>query len=95
MKKTNRLASLFLAMLMAFSLMAVTASAYDAQDGYAHDKECCEETIMPRKPAGRCPKCGEGAVFQEKAPETDHLGNTYRVFIYECPKCGVFEYHVW
>ena len=35
MKKSNRLASLFLAMLMAFSLMAVTASAYDA--GHEHD----------------------------------------------------------
>ena len=34
MKKAKKLASLFLAMLMAFSLMAVTASAYDA--GHEH-----------------------------------------------------------
>ena len=35
MKKRTKIASLFLAMLMAFSLMAVTASAYDA--GHEHD----------------------------------------------------------
>ena len=32
MKKTKKLAALFLGMVMAFSLMAVTAAAYGAED---------------------------------------------------------------
>ena len=53
MKKAKKLASLFLAMLMAFSLMAVTASAYDA--GHEHDCMVCgEEGIQPRRPAAWC-----------------------------------------
>ena len=47
MKKTNRLASLFLAMLMAFSLMAVTASACDSEDSPVHTEACEDEGIMP------------------------------------------------
>ena len=55
MKKTKKLAALVLAMVMAFSLMAVTASAYGAEE---HDcAVCTEETIQPRKPAALCPKC--------------------------------------
>ena len=62
MKKAKKLASLFLAMLMAFSLMAVTASAYDA--GYEHDCTVCseDEGIMPLGPVGPqgppCVTCG-------------------------------------
>lgn len=57
MKKTNKLAALVLAMVMAFSLMAVTAAAYGAEE---HDEDCCEEMIQPRMPA--CP-CGKGNVY--------------------------------
>ena len=59
MKKRTKIASLFLAMLMAFSLMAVTASAYDA--GHEHDCAVCseDEGIMPLGPVKPCLKCGE------------------------------------
>lgn len=49
MKKSKKLAALVLAMVMALSLMAVTAAAYGA-----------EKSVMRRLPA--CP-CGEGAVY--------------------------------
>ena len=56
MKKTKKLAALVLAMVMAFSLMAVTAAAYGAEE---QDETCCEESIQPRKPAAPvCPYCG-------------------------------------
>ena len=58
MKKTKKLAALVLALVMAFSLMAVTAAAYGA-DEHVHDGTCYEETIQPRKPgAPECPYCG-------------------------------------
>ena len=60
MKTTKRFASLFLAMLMAFSLMAVTASACDA--GHAHDETCAEATVQPRRPAAWCHSCGQAMI---------------------------------
>ncbi len=48
MKKSNRLASLFLAMLMALSCMAVPAMA-------------AGDEMSARIPGGRCPKCGDFA----------------------------------
>ena len=58
MKKAKKLAALFLAMMMALSIMAVTAAAYGAEE-HAHDEACCEETVMPRIPgAPYCWKCG-------------------------------------
>lgn len=51
MKKTKKLAALVLAMLMAFSLMAVTASAYDEGEHVYDCTVCCEEEgIMPLGP---------------------------------------------
>ncbi len=47
MKKTKKLASLFLAMVMAFSCMAMTASAYE------------ESVVQPRIPATYCSYCGK------------------------------------
>ncbi len=60
MKKTNRLASLFLALLLAFSLMAVTASACDSKDSHVHTEACEDEGIMPLYPmkGPPCPYCG-------------------------------------
>ncbi len=56
MKKRTKIASLFLAMLLAFSLMAVTAAAYDG--GHEHDcAVCSEEGIESRGPVRECPKC--------------------------------------
>ena len=59
MKKSRKLLAFVLAMLLAFSLMAVTAAAYDA--GHEHDCTVCseDEGIMPLGPLGPpCPKCG-------------------------------------
>ena len=50
-EKNEKLAALCLAMLMAFSIMAVTASAYDAAN----------DGIMPRYEIVACPKCGRDA----------------------------------
>lgn len=56
MKKMKKLAALVLALVMAFSLMAVTAAAAGVEE-HEHDAICCEATIQPRIPAMQCPKC--------------------------------------
>lgn len=56
MKKMKKLAALALAMAMVLSLMVMTAAAYGAEE-HEHDETCCEETIMPRRPAARCLLC--------------------------------------
>ncbi len=84
MKKRTKIASLFLAMLMAFSLMAVTAAAYDA--GHEHDcAMCSEEGIEPRKPAALCRGCGQD--MDEIARGTDIYGNGYITFQCKNPYC--------
>ena len=87
MKKTKKLAALVLAMVMAFSLMAVTAAAYGADE---HDETCCEESIQPRKPAAPvCPYCGT---------VTTDMGfkweNGIRYIIFECHGCRDFSTRV-
>ena len=85
MKKTKKLAALVLAMVMAFSLMAVTAAAYGAE--HVHDGTCCEETIQPRKPAAPvCPYCG--TVTTETGMK--EVGGI-RYIYYECYGCHEFE----
>ncbi len=54
MKKTNRLASLFLALLLAFSCMAVPAMAAG------------DEGIMPQQLMGTCPSCHRGSYIYER-----------------------------
>ena len=54
MKNTKKLLALVLAMVMAFSLMAVTAAAYGAEE---HEHVCSTETIQPRQPTDLCPEC--------------------------------------
>ena len=84
MKKVKKLASLFLAMLMAFSLMAVTASAYDA--GHEHGCTVCseDEGIMPLGPVGPqgppCVKCGGPTVWDVVGE--DAVGNP--LYGYRC-----------
>lgn len=54
MKNTKKLLALVLALVMAFSLMAVTAAAAGTAE---HEHVCSTETIQPRKPAALCPEC--------------------------------------
>lgn len=85
MKTTKKLASLFLALLMALSCMAMPAMA--AGDEH-HDHECavCSEgTIMPRKPAFRCYACDQE--MTEIARGTDINGNGYITFACQNPQC--------
>ena len=78
MKKSRKLLTLVLAMIMAFSLMAVTAAAYDA--GHEHDcAVCSEEGIQPRIPAKICYSCQVEMTYV-------HEGDKYK---FVCPKCGV------
>lgn len=63
MKRTKKMLALVLAMVMAFSLLAVTAAAYGAEE---HEHECAacseDEGVMPLGPVGPqgppCPVCG-------------------------------------
>lgn len=78
MKHTKKLLALVLAMVMAFSLMAVTAAAYSAEE---HEHVCSTETIEPRLPAILCPVCETKMIAG--SPYTDIRGN--RVFDCTCP----------
>ena len=57
MKNTKKLLALVLALMMAFSLMAVTAAAAGTEE-HEHTHACSTETIQPRTPAMQCPECG-------------------------------------
>ncbi len=79
MKRSKKLLSLVMAMLMAFSLMAVTAAAYDA--GHEHDcAVCSEEGKQTRDRWGpfdytqTCVRCGGFLALSPWGP-------------YACPKC--------
>lgn len=88
MKKTNRLASLFLALLLAFSYMAVPAMA-EGEDG-----------IMPLKPVMRCPNCsGVAEVFTDtyetyfstycnEVSVSHRHAYIYTTTSYICTECG-------
>lgn len=79
MKKTKKLAALVLALAMAFSLMAVTAAAYGAEE-HEHTHVCSEETIQPRIPGATCSYCGQGMSVVKT--DKDIYGNRYTLF--EC-----------
>lgn len=57
MKKTKKLAALFLAMVMALSLTAMTAAAAGTEE-HEHTDACSAETIQPRRPEMECSTCG-------------------------------------
>lgn len=84
MKYTKRFAALVLAMMMAFSIMAVTAAAYDGADGHVHEA-CCENEIEPRIKAVKCPKCGGNAY-----EHTGYLGGEWTTWL-ECEECDWIE----
>lgn len=81
MKKTKKLLALVLAMMMAFSVMAMTAAAYDAEDGHVHTEACSEEGIMPRIPAMDCYKCHVPMIYETK-------GTLYRMVCPNYSQCG-------
>lgn len=84
MKTKKRLAALFLAMMMVFSVMAMTASAY-GEEGHVHDETCCEDAVIARKPgAPVCYKCN--LVMVETGQGTDASGR--RIIYYLCQGCG-------
>lgn len=83
MKLTKKLAALVLALTMVFSLMAVTAAAYGAEE-HEHTDACSVETIQPRRPEYECPRCGEGMVRGAPYYNGEHV----LCVDYECPSCG-------
>ena len=83
MKNMKKLAALFMAMVMAFSLMAVTAAAYGTEE-HAHDETCCENAVIARKPgAPECPDCN---IIMRETGGGYVDGQPVRYF--ECSKCG-------
>ncbi len=75
MKKTKKLASLFLAMVMAFSCMAMTASAYE------------ESVVQPRVPGMLCSYCGFGMTPGETKRNTNgSYTTTYKCYNSGCGK---------
>ena len=80
MKRSKKLLSLVMGMLLAFSLMAVTAAAYDA--GHEHDcAMCCEEGIEPYIFVKQCPECGGSAVEETR---NNALGQRMSRFVCAC-----------
>ena len=90
MKKSRKLLALVLAMIMAFSLMAVTASAYDA--GHEHDcAVCSEEGIEPKGSTGpvttkQCAICGSLMVWED-GRYVCYNNHAQRMPAYPCPRC--------
>ena len=58
MKRTKRFFALFLALMMSFSIMAVTAAAYGEEE-HVHTDACGTESVM-RYPSAQCGTCGMG-----------------------------------
>ena len=83
MKTKKRLAALFLAMMMVFSVMAMTASAY-GEEGHVHDETCCEDTVIARKPGA--PVCYKCNLVMVETGTTTMNGQT--VMTYLCQGCG-------
>lgn len=81
MKKSRKLLALVLAMMMAFSLMSMTAAAYEEE--HVHDETCCEATVQPRTQVIWCPRCGGSCRVWTT---TDKFGNI--VYHYDCVNCG-------
>ena len=79
MKNTKKLLALVLALVMAFSLMAVTAAAAGTEE---HEHVCSTETIQPRIPAMQCPECGG------KMDATVHYKGKKRYVDFKCPEDG-------
>lgn len=96
MKKMKKLAALVLAMVMAFSLMAVTAAAYGA-DEHEHDATCCEATIQPRGLAMSCDYCGRGMTLLGQSGSGDgNFRSTFACYNADCSNYGkrvVVEWH--
>lgn len=86
MKKMKKLAALVLAMVMAFSLMAVTAAAYGAEE-HKRDGTCCAEAVQPRKPGATCSYCGYG--MTETGSSQDSYGRYLRFTCYN-DDCSYF-----
>lgn len=83
MKKTKKLLAMALALMMAFSCMAMPAMAHDDED----------EAIMPLGPGFTCTTCGRLASYSgtEKSYREDE---SYRVGIAECPNISVAHTHL-
>lgn len=79
MKQTKKLLALVLALMMAFSLMAVTAAAAGAEE---HEHVCSEETLQPRRPKAWCNPCGV-----EMNQVGSHPEGTVTYLDFECPIC--------
>lgn len=97
MKNMKKLAALVLAMVMAFSLMAVTTAAYSAEE-QVHDEVCYEDVVMPRAPTCHCGEIahirnvGPTQISEQKCPR---LGSGFHVrvvvgSVYWCSPCDEY-----
>lgn len=85
MTRIKKLLALTLAMVMAFTLLAMPAMAY----GEDHEHECAvcsDEEIMPRQAMARCPKCHDGAYLYERDSTTE--GKQIRIICVNTAECG-------
>lgn len=80
MRRTGKWLSLLLAMVMFFSLLAVTVAACDLEDGHVHT-EACEEGIMPHgsaDPIGPpCRICGSTTQWVQVGGSSDNPKYAY------------------
>ena len=85
MKQTKKLLALVLALVMTFSLMAVTAAAAGTEE---HEHVCSTETIQPRIPAVTCSYCGQGMAVLRT--DRDDIGRftEYKCMNEDCRRPG-------
>lgn len=73
MKRTKKILALVLAMMMAFSLMAMPAMAYEEGE-HVHTEACSD---VARIPAMQCYNCGRGMAY--------YIGEGY----FYCSRCDI------
>ena len=88
MKTTKKLAVLFLALILALSIMAVPAMAHE--EDHVHTAACSETAIQPRMPGMVCPYCSVGMDVYQTEPVSGSSALRTRFICNnpDCPRSG-------
>ena len=92
MKQTKKLLALVLALVMTFSLMAVTAAAAGTEE---HEHVCSTETVQPRLRGFTCSYCGSGMVMIQHWMDSGVHHGVFQCTNDNCKNCGELVDRTW